>query len=61
MRLVIFDTNIWIDWLEGRKELLTLKTCAQREVVPVLTLVVFAEVLGWQEMSSKKEKEIRNL
>jgi len=57
MRFVIFDTNIWIDLLEGRKELINLKNqIAQREVVPILTPVIFADVLGWQEMSVKKEK-----
>ncbi|OAD23862.1 protein containing PilT protein [Candidatus Thiomargarita nelsonii] len=61
MRFVIFDTNIWIYLLEGRLELTNLKTqIAQGKLVPVLTPVVFAEVLGWQEMESKEEKEIRD-
>ncbi len=60
MRFVIFDTNIWIYLFEGRQELINLKIqIAQKEIVPVLTPVIFAEVLGWQEMSAKKEKEIR--
>ncbi|TGO03496.1 hypothetical protein PN36_05465 [Candidatus Thiomargarita nelsonii] len=60
MRFVIFDTNIWIYLLEGRSELSNLKTeIAQGKVLPVLTPVVFAEVLGWQEMAPKEEKKIR--
>jgi predicted nucleic acid-binding protein len=60
MRFVIIDTNIWIYLLEGRPELTRLKTdIAQGKIVPVLTPVVFAEVLGWQEMELKEEKKIR--
>jgi predicted nucleic acid-binding protein len=60
MRSVIFDTNIWIYLLEGRSELINLKNeIAQGKLVPVLTPVVFAEVLGWQEITPKEEKAIR--
>ncbi|MDM8558524.1 type II toxin-antitoxin system VapC family toxin [Candidatus Parabeggiatoa sp. HSG14] len=60
MRFVIFDTNIWIYLLEGRRELANLKIqIAQGKLIPVLTPVVFAEVLGWQEIKPKEEKEIR--
>jgi len=57
---VILDTNIWIYLLEGRLELSHLKTeIAQGKLTPVLTPVIFAEVLGWQEMKLKQENEIR--
>jgi predicted nucleic acid-binding protein len=60
MRHAIVDTNIWIYLLEGRKELSRVKThIAQGDLVPLLTPVVFAEVLGWQEIGSKEEKKIR--
>ncbi len=60
MRSVIFDTNIWIYLLEGRSELINLKNeIAQGKLVPVLTPVVFAEVLGWQEITPTEEKAIR--
>jgi predicted nucleic acid-binding protein len=60
MGYVIFDTNIWIYLLEGRLELTNLKTqIAQGKLIPALTPVVFAEVLGWQEIKPKEEKDIR--
>ncbi len=60
MRCAIVDTNIWIYLLEGRKELSRVKRhIAQGDLVPLLTPVVFAEVLGWQEIGSKEEKKIR--
>ncbi|MEK8018812.1 MAG: type II toxin-antitoxin system VapC family toxin [Candidatus Parabeggiatoa sp.] len=60
MRFVILDTNIWIDLLEGKLELTDLKTqIAQGKVVPILTQVVFAEVLGWPEIEPKEENKIR--
>ncbi|OQY56854.1 MAG: hypothetical protein DRR08_32420 [Candidatus Parabeggiatoa sp. nov. 2] len=59
-RYVIFDTNIWIYLLEGRQELIKLKTqIAQGNIIPVLTPVVFAEVLGWSEIDARNEKNIR--
>ncbi|MDM8548371.1 PIN domain-containing protein [Candidatus Venteria ishoeyi] len=60
MHQIILDTNIWIYLLEGRHELNNLKAqIAQEKLIPVLNQVVFAEVLGWQEMDSGKEIEIR--
>ncbi len=60
MRYVIFDTNIWIYLLEGRSEIIKLRDdVAQRNIIPVLTPVVFAEVLGWEEIKAKNEKNIR--
>ncbi|EDN67806.1 PilT-like protein [Beggiatoa sp. PS] len=60
VRYVIFDTNIWIYLLEGRSELTTLKNqIAQKQIIPILTPVVFAEVLGWQEIHVEQEKNIR--
>ncbi|MDM8566669.1 type II toxin-antitoxin system VapC family toxin [Candidatus Halobeggiatoa sp. HSG11] len=60
MRLVIFDTNIWIYLLEGRTELTYLKKqIAQEKIIPVLNPIVFAEVLGWQEIDLKEETKIR--
>ncbi len=60
MRYVILDTNIWIYLLEGKSELNNLKIAiAQEKVVPVLTPVIFAEVLGWQEMTPEAEAKIR--
>ncbi|MDU9050754.1 MAG: type II toxin-antitoxin system VapC family toxin [Candidatus Electrothrix sp. Rat3] len=60
MPSVIFDTNIWIYLLEGRSALADLKAqVACGEVVPVLTPVIFAEVLGWQEIQAEQEREIR--
>ena len=59
-RYVIFDTNIWIYLLEGREELIALKTkIAKKQVIPVLTPVVFAEVLGWEEIGQEEEQNIR--
>jgi predicted nucleic acid-binding protein len=59
-RYVLCDTNIWIYLLEGRQELIKLKTqIAQRNIIPVLTPVVFAEVLGWSEIDTRNEKNIR--
>ncbi len=47
MRFVIFDTNIWIYLLEDRSELTNLKTrIAEGKCIPILTPVVFAEILG---------------
>jgi len=49
MMQFIFDTNIWIYLLEGRSEIIKLRNqIVQRNIVPVLTPVVFAEVLGWE-------------
>ena len=60
MRCAIVDTNIWIYLLEGRQEISKLNTMIFRgNLVPLLTPVVFAEVLGWQEIGSKEEKKIR--
>ena len=47
---VIFDTNIWIYLLEGRDELIALKTkIAKKQVIPVLTapknLILYNETL----------------
>jgi len=56
VRYVIFDTNVWIYLLEGRSELTALKKqIAQKQIIPILTPVVFAEVLGWQEMTTRKK------
>jgi len=60
MRHFIFDTNIWIYLLEGRSEIIKLRNqIAQRNIIPVLTAVVFAEVLGWEEIKPENEKNIR--
>ena len=60
VRYVISDTNVWIYLLEGRSELTALKKqIAQKQIIPILTPVVFAEVLGWQEMTFAQEKNIR--
>lgn len=57
----IIDTNIWIYLFEGRKEIETLKNrISLKEVMPMLTPVVYAEVLGWQEIGEEAEKSIRN-
>ena len=56
----IFDTNIWIYLLEGRSELTTLKNkLVQKQIIPILTPVIFAEVLGWQEINAEQENNIR--
>jgi predicted nucleic acid-binding protein len=60
MSSVIFDTNIWIYLLEGRAALSDLKAqVACGDLLPVLPPVIFAEVLGWQEIQAKQEREIR--
>jgi predicted nucleic acid-binding protein len=59
MRYII-DTNIWIYLFEGRQELLGLKKdITNQTIIPVLTSVVFAEVLGWEQISEEKEQDIR--
>ena len=46
--------------MEGRSELTTLKNqLAKKQIIPILTPVIFAEVLGWQEINSEQEKNIR--
>ena len=60
MRFAILDTNIWIYLLEGRQEVGGLKReLAENKTVPLLTPVIFAEVLGWQEIGAEEEKNIR--
>ncbi len=57
----IIDTNIWIYLFEGIKEVEALKKrISQKEIIPVMTPVVYTEVLGWQEMGEEAEKTIRN-
>jgi predicted nucleic acid-binding protein len=59
MRYIV-DTNVWIYLFEGRQELLALKNdIANQIIIPVLTPVVFAEVLGWEQISEEKEQDIR--
>ncbi len=56
----IFDTNIWIYLLEDRKEISDLKRkVSQKEIRPVLTPVVFAEISGWNELIEEQNKSIR--
>lgn len=56
----ILDTNIWIYLLEGRAEINDLKIkIKNQQVSPVLTPVIFAEVLGWNELSEVQNKSIR--
>ena len=56
----IFDTNIWIYLLEGREEISDLKIkIRDQQVSPVLTPVIFAEVLGWNELIEEQNKRIR--
>lgn len=57
----IFDTNIWIYLLEGREEIKILKKKIKKtQVVPILTPVIFAEVLGWNELGEEQDKSIRD-
>ncbi len=59
MRYII-DTNVWIYLFEGRQELLALKNDITNQIIiPVLTPVVFAEVLGWEQISKEIEQDIR--
>jgi len=59
MRYIV-DTNVWIYLFEGRQELLALKNdIANQTIIPVLTPVVFAEVLGWEQINEEKEQDIR--
>ncbi len=59
MRYIV-DTNVWIYLFEGRQELLALKNeIANQIIIPVLTPVVFAEVLGWEQINEEKEQDIR--
>ena len=59
MRYIV-DTNVWIYLFEGRQELLALKNeIANQIIIPVLTPVVFAEVLGWEQINGEKEQNIR--
>ena len=54
MRYIV-DTNVWIYLFEGRQELLALKNeIANQTIIPVLTPVVFAEVLGWEQIKRTK-------
>ncbi len=56
----IFDTNVWIYLLEGREEVTNLKMkISEEQVSPVLTPVIFAEVLGWKELIEKQSIRIR--
>ena len=56
----IFDTNIWIYILEGKEEVNDLKIkIKNRQVVPILTPVVFAEVLGWNALGDEQDKSVR--
>jgi len=60
MRFAILDTDIRIYLLEGRQEVGGLKReLAENKTVPLLTPVIFAEVLGWQEIGNEEEKSIR--
>ena len=57
----IIDTNIWIYLFEGIKEVEEIKKrISQKEIIPILTPVVYTEVLGWQEIGEEAEKAIRN-
>jgi len=57
----IVDTNIWIYLLEGREEVKILKKKIKKaQVVPILTPVIFAEVLGWNELGEEQDKSIRD-
>lgn len=57
----IFDTNIWIYLLEGREELKILKKKIKKgQVVPILTPVIFAEVLGWNELGKEQYKNLKD-
>lgn len=59
MRYIV-DTNVWIYLFEGRQELLALKDDISNQIIiPVLTPVVFAEVLGWEQINEEKEQDIR--
>lgn len=59
MRYIV-DTNIWIYLFEGRQELLALKNdIACQIIIPILTPVIFAEVLGWEQINQEKEQDIR--
>jgi len=59
MRYIV-DTNVWIYLFEGRQELLALKNDISNQIIiPVLTPVVFAEVLGWEQINEEKEQDIR--
>ena len=56
----ILDTNIWIYLFQGREELRPLKSrIYDQEIIPVLVPVVFAEVLGWNEIPEAQEIHIR--
>jgi len=56
----IFDTNIWIYLLEGREEISNLKMkISKKQISPVLTPVIFAEVLGWKELIEEQIISIR--
>lgn len=57
----IFDTNIWIYLLEGREEVKDLKKKIKKgQVVPILTPVIFAEVLGWNELGREQYKSVKD-
>lgn len=57
----IFDTNIWIYLFEGREEVKVLmKKIKKTQVVPILTPVIFAEVLGWNELGKEQCSSIRD-
>lgn len=57
----IFDTNIWIYLLEGREEIKILKKKIKKtQVIPILTPVIFAEVLGWNELGEEQDRSIRD-
>lgn len=57
----ILDTNIWIYLFQGRKEIGSVKEeISQGTITPVLVPVVFAEVLGWNEIPAEQEIRIRD-
>ena len=57
----IIDTNIWIYLLEGREEVKFFNEKIKKaQVVPILTPVIFAEVLGWNEIGEEQNKSIRD-
>ncbi len=57
----IVDTNIWIYLLEGREEIKALNEKVKKaQIIPVLTPVIFTEVLGWNELGEDQNKSVRN-
>lgn len=56
----ILDTNLWIYLFEGRPEIKQIKQKIKlKQLIPVLTPVIYTEVLGWKLLEENKQSNIR--